>query len=153
MDIRYCILCKQDRPVTEFCENGRKHYKENRCNRCRSQQRLLRNRLREIAPPKPQACECCERTGVELCLDHDHDTNAFRGWICHECNRSIGQLGDTPEGVAKALAYLTRPKPELIPDLAPRHRSVKLLQPITAPPANDLGVSAPNPFPGSEDAL
>lgn len=57
--------------------------------------------------PEPDACEACARPG-KLCLDHDHTTGEFRGWLCAYCNRGIGQLGDNTRGVAKALAYLKR---------------------------------------------
>ena len=47
--------------------------------------------------PRPVICECCGKapTGRQsLCLDHDHATHKFRGWLCSPCNRSIGMLGD-----------------------------------------------------------
>lgn len=64
-----------------------------------------------VAPTRdePEWCECCGRLPeTVLCLDHDHVTLKFRGWICRQCNAAIGQLGDTIEGVQKALAYLKR---------------------------------------------
>jgi hypothetical protein len=63
--------------------------------------------------PVPAACECCgkpERGGKALALDHDHATNEFRGWLCALCNTAIGKLGDSREGVLRALAYLDRGK-------------------------------------------
>jgi len=41
-------------------------------------------------------------------LDHCHDTDVFRGWLCHRCNVGIGFLGDTLEGLNKAIAYLEK---------------------------------------------
>lgn len=55
------------------------------------------------------SCECCGST-EELCYDHDHKTMEFRGVLCRACNRSIGQLGDTVEGLERALSYLKRGK-------------------------------------------
>jgi hypothetical protein len=55
--------------------------------------------------------DCCEACGVDtdaLYLDHDHNTNRFRGWLCGRCNTGIGKLGDNIEGVRKALEYLER---------------------------------------------
>ena len=84
-----------------------------------------RNRKRKVngrvlpAPtrPEPSACECCDqpqvvmrarggsvRTG--LSMDHCHATGAFRGWLCQRCNTGIGLLGDGPDGLRRALAYL-----------------------------------------------
>lgn len=61
--------------------------------------------------PEPQECENCGGTPNGhggLHLDHDHKTGAFRGWLCHSCNAGIGQLGDTIEGLERAVAYLRR---------------------------------------------
>ena len=42
----------------------------------------------------------------QMHLDHDHKTGAFRGWVCRSCNHGIGMLGDSIEGVKRALNYL-----------------------------------------------
>ena len=55
-------------------------------------------------PPADGRCQKC-RAHTKLHLDHDHDTGKFRGWLCLKCNMGIGQLGDTREGVAAAVAY------------------------------------------------
>ncbi len=63
-------------------------------------------------PPLDNRCQKCRKlcndTGSKdrLHLDHDHETGAFRGWLCIRCNMGIGQLGDTREGLLTALAYL-----------------------------------------------
>lgn len=41
-----------------------------------------------------------------LCVDHDHVTGEVRGLLCRLCNRSIAQLGDSAEGLRRALAYM-----------------------------------------------
>src|SRR5271157_3079933 len=57
--------------------------------------------------PTSKTCECCGRVDKRaLCLDHDHVTGNFRGWICDKCNRGIGMLGDNALGVCRALRYL-----------------------------------------------
>lgn len=52
-------------------------------------------------------CEICSST-KELCYDHDHKTMEFRGVLCRACNRSLGQLGDSLEGIKKVIDYLER---------------------------------------------
>jgi hypothetical protein len=52
-------------------------------------------------------CEICNSLS-ELCYDHDHNTMKFRGVLCRSCNKAIGQLGDTVEGVRDALVYLVK---------------------------------------------
>lgn len=59
--------------------------------------------------PEPHACELCNKQSrIPLHLDHDHKTGRFRGWLCFNCNTSIGKLGDTVEGLKRAIAYLER---------------------------------------------
>lgn len=54
-------------------------------------------------------CGATENTEGRLwCVDHDHSTGAIRGLLCTRCNVGIGALGDTAEGVRRALDYLER---------------------------------------------
>ena len=41
-------------------------------------------------------------------VDHDHDTGAVRGLLCLNCNTGLGLLGDSTEGLAKAVNYLAK---------------------------------------------
>lgn len=60
--------------------------------------------------PAPPQCELCQKLPNKraLCLDHNHETGKFRGWLCDNCNTGIGKLGDTVEGLERAIAYLKR---------------------------------------------
>ena len=50
-------------------------------------------------------CELCdERPSAHL--DHDHNTGKVRGVLCLVCNTGLGKLGDTIEGLERALNYL-----------------------------------------------
>lgn len=55
-------------------------------------------------------CACCKsidpKSEQGWCIDHEHETKVVRGILCAQCNRGIGFLGDTLEGVQKAVDYL-----------------------------------------------
>ncbi|WP_366940860.1 endonuclease VII domain-containing protein [uncultured Halomonas sp.] len=52
------------------------------------------------------SCGICGEHQENLCVDHCHDSGAVRGLLCKQCNSAIGFLGDTEEGVNRALRYL-----------------------------------------------
>ncbi|MFJ9539463.1 endonuclease VII domain-containing protein [Streptomyces sp. NPDC101225] len=39
-------------------------------------------------------------------VDHRHKTGRVRGVLCFNCNRATGTLGDDPDAVRRAAAYL-----------------------------------------------
>jgi hypothetical protein len=60
-------------------------------------------------PPKPVVCDATGRGGT-ICLDHDHRTGKFRGWLERRCNVILGLAEDDP-ALLRALAdYLDRHK-------------------------------------------
>lgn len=49
------------------------------------------------------------KSGQEmLAVDHCHETGKIRGLLCFKCNTGIGALGDSVEGLERALSYLRR---------------------------------------------
>jgi hypothetical protein len=74
--------------------------------------RRRRAGLPEPTRPQPATCENCNKPPSgqfrELCLDHAENPKRFRGWLCFDCNTSIGKLGDTIAGLRRAIAYLER---------------------------------------------
>src|SRR3990172_926560 len=43
-------------------------------------------------------CDICQQecpTGHRLSLDHDHETNEIRGWLCGNCNQGLGRFKDS----------------------------------------------------------
>ena len=59
----------------------------------------------------PYPCDCCKKsifTTKTIQLDHCHETGKFRGWLCKECNISVGNLGDNVLGLVRALTYINK---------------------------------------------
>ena len=110
-------VCKgirgETRPISQFrvtrkASNGN-GFRSYECNICHGNSTKLVKELRKLVGPPPDKCELCGRV-ESLCLDHDHITHEFRGWLCRSCNTSLGGLGDTVDGLRRAIAYLERPR-------------------------------------------
>ena len=105
-----CKICGVEKSVAAF--SAHKMYKDrldSRCKECVSEQAKIRRELKKVAPDMPERCECCgNKSHKTLVLDHCHETNQFRGWICEACNTGIGKLGDDFTGVWLAAMYLSR---------------------------------------------
>ena len=83
-------------------------YFSNCCRGCKREQVLTVYHLRKQHPRPPAGtpCECGGRVD-KLQLDHEHGgSRKFRGFVCKSCNIGLGHLGDSSEGVLRALAYL-----------------------------------------------
>ena len=68
-----------------------------------------RRNLPSPTRPRPANCECCGRPAPKekvLVLDHNHLTGNFRGWLCDNCNHGLGLLGDSLQGLLRAIDYL-----------------------------------------------
>jgi hypothetical protein len=81
--LKYSYGITRERYDTLVLEQG------NRCKVCREQPRQVGKKAR-------------------LHVDHDHETGAIRGLLCHNCNVSIGLLKDDVGRVRALLEYLER---------------------------------------------
>lgn len=59
----------------------------------------------ETALRKTSSLVDFERESV-LSVDHDHETGAVRGLLCHRCNMAIGYAQENPEILRAAIEYL-----------------------------------------------
>lgn len=51
-------------------------------------------------------CSCGCSSGKQLAADHCHTTGIFRGLLCGNCNRGLGNFKDNPDLLKKAIGYL-----------------------------------------------
>ncbi len=109
-DGQTCVVCNETKGWDYFPKH--KHYaggKDKRCRTCVAYQASVRNTLRKVSPAMSDVCDCCGKSTYKtLVLDHCHDTDTFRGWLCEWCNVGIGKLGDNLDGVLNAVAYLEK---------------------------------------------
>ena len=107
---KVCKWCHKEKPLSEYQKRpGPKGKAENKCKECMKHHSRVIRSLRKSAPPKPEVCDCCKRKADVLCLDHNHITESFRGWLCINCNSGLGKFGDSVELLTKAIAYLSTP--------------------------------------------
>ena len=53
-----------------------------------------------------EQCECCGDTSGNYVVDHDHETEAVRGFLCNSCNKALGFAKDNPETLRNMANYL-----------------------------------------------
>ena len=104
-----CFYCEVEKSLSEFSEDRGRH--KIYCRKCNRKILKTTYKLRKSAPKQPKHCECCltpkkECQNGRLVLDHDHETEEFRGWLCIRCNIGLGKFGDNVDGILMALNYL-----------------------------------------------
>jgi hypothetical protein len=86
----------------------KKTYMSNVCKPCKLDAAKIRYKLAKIhSRPVDSKCMCCGRID-KLHLDHCHNTEKYRGFTCKNCNVGLGHLGDSVEGLERALEYLKK---------------------------------------------
>lgn len=107
-----CKVCTRNQDK-EYRENNIEKVKySTKSKRCRREYGITVEEYEEKMRTS-SVCEICGKTEGRnandmFCYDHDHSTGEFRGVLCRACNQAIGLLGDTVEGLTKALNYLKR---------------------------------------------
>jgi len=132
-EIKTLDLFKEER---KRCTDGT----SNTCKKCYSRNQTITHRIRENAKksgkPLPDFCQCCGKylpDFTDVHADHIRSTEEHRGWLCANCNRAIGMLGDNLEGAKNAVRYLegnprTEPRTERIEKIDPPGPLEKILE-------------------------
>jgi len=118
--VKTCSKCKQSLPFSNFSPSSGGKYLRPECRSCANKLSKEREELRNTYgyPPAGYKCPICLKTEEELkgtggnasvwVVDHNHETNNFRGHICHNCNRGLGVFQDSIDRLNRAIAYLAR---------------------------------------------
>lgn len=129
-----CTVCKQHKPIEDFYfrlkskpESGRhsnckvcvranvakwqrdnnyRHNEKTKSYLLRSKYGLTRDDLNAIIEAQGGRCLICNQQTEKLRVDHCHVTGKVRGLLCHGCNTGIGLLGEEPDRLEAAAAYL-----------------------------------------------
>lgn len=115
-----CINCNTRQPADQFQHMLSGEIKR-KCRTCARNQSNLIKALKKVHPypDDDYVCPICERHLDEVSqhgqtklqnwvLDHCHDTETFRGWLCHHCNVGLGAFADDLSRVKNAVTYLER---------------------------------------------
>ena len=113
-----CNDCGVVQPVENFQHLPSGEIKR-KCKSCKRKQLHLVDHLRTLHtyPDENYLCPICQRNIKEIgrkgqprmqmwVLDHCHDTETFRGWVCSNCNTGLGAFKDSLERITKAKNYL-----------------------------------------------
>ncbi|MFE2488853.1 endonuclease VII domain-containing protein [Streptomyces mirabilis] len=113
---KLCRTCGEIKPHSEWHRNATaSDGLSTRCKACRAIQgregHLKRHygmteaeRDEMIASQMGLCVICLKAPAVHV--DHCHETGRVRGVLCFNCNSAIGKLGDDPDAVRRAAAYL-----------------------------------------------
>ncbi|MFD4633240.1 endonuclease VII domain-containing protein [Streptomyces sp. NPDC058284] len=123
---KLCRTCDQIKPHAEWhCNGTASDGLSTRCKACRAIQGREGHLKRQYGMTEAERDEMiASQMGLcVICLsapaahvDHCHETGKVRGVPCFNCNSAIGKLGDDPDTVRRAAAYLegTSWKPILV---------------------------------------
>jgi hypothetical protein len=112
--MKTCNKCKIEKPFDAFGYKANIKSKLNGiCKLCKVEYNQLRqfNMTTKMALEITKNCQSCGKdiSSTKVCIDHDHETGIVRGILCNSCNVGIGLLGDSVEGLERAIRYLTNP--------------------------------------------
>ena len=86
----------------------KKSYMSNLCKPCKIDEAKIRYNLVKVhSRPADGKCQCCGRID-KLHLDNCHNTGKCWVVTCKNCNVGFGHLGDSVEGLERALQYLKK---------------------------------------------
>ncbi len=107
-----CIACEAISNRSQRESSRGREYQKNYRLLCKFG--ITLDKYREMLAEQCGMCAICGKTkaddtkGHDLSVDHDHATGKVRGLLCRHCNVAIGKLGDSVEGLMRAVNYLKK---------------------------------------------
>ena len=116
-DKKICNVCSIEKTLDFFplaqADNFNRRYTKNTCMECCNKNSKRVTELHRIfSYLKPDCCDICKKN-KKLSPDHCHKTMRFRGWLCADCNTTLGRMDDNPQLFINAIEYLQK---DPIPD-------------------------------------
>ncbi|MFE6285234.1 endonuclease VII domain-containing protein [Streptomyces sp. NPDC057877] len=113
---KYCRSCGEIKPHSEWHRNATaSDGLSMSCKTCRAakgradhlkrQYGLTEAERDQMVASQMGLCVICLKAPA-VHVDHCHKTGRVRGVLCFNCNSAIGKLGDDPDAVRRAAAYL-----------------------------------------------
>ena len=116
--MKTCSKCKFELDESAFSPSSGGRYLRPECKNCAKKLAKRREELKEqYGYPNPgYICPICLKNEDQLkgsggnasiwVVDHNHQTDSFRGFLCHNCNRGIGVFQDDVLRLERAIGYL-----------------------------------------------
>lgn len=117
--VKECSKCKYVLPLAAFSRTSGGNYLRPECKKCNNELSKVREKLKQEhgSAPENYLCPICLGDEKQVngrgntkngswVLDHCHETEKFRGWLCHKCNRSLGGFDDNVAMLERAIQYL-----------------------------------------------
>jgi hypothetical protein len=122
-ETKVCRDCQKRLSIFEFEKNQKsiagKISRRGSCRPCRSGKKPIpskaRNEFEKQSPMPPIGknftCPICQKTIMrqfknDVVLDHSHQSGEIRGWICRQCNSSIGMLDENISVMERAILWV-----------------------------------------------
>ncbi|MFJ9149610.1 endonuclease VII domain-containing protein [Streptomyces sp. NPDC102270] len=113
---KHCQGCGETKPHSDWHRKGSaSDGRASRCRACRAIEARANHLKRhynlteaerdEMVASQMGLCVICLKAPA-VHVDHCHKTGRVRGVLCFNCNSAIGKLGDDPDAVRRAAAYL-----------------------------------------------
>ena len=121
--MKTCSKCKINLKDSEFSPSSGGKYLRPECKTCAKKLSKRREQLKKQYgyPDIGYVCPICLKNEDQLkgsggnasvwVVDHNHETDSFRGFLCHNCNRGIGVFQDNIERLNRAIKYLDNNRP------------------------------------------